>query len=272
MRQTTDPGATHPPPTPALTSTHQAPFALVRKLGTAPHSADRAEQVVHQLETAIAVGLISYGERLPPERELAAQLGVAVLTLRAALASLRERGLIHTQRGRGGGSVVRDAAVVTDNARRQRLRELSTQELRDLGDLSGSITAAAARLAAARADDSDHRRLRALADSFRTAPGTQERRCADSRFHLGLAVAAQSNRLAAGIVEVQGEITPLLWASRPDDQLLAPDVAQDDHHRIIDAIAVGDEATAHTTALEHSVHETEALINAHLQLVLAEGP
>ena len=143
---------------PAITAS--GPFSLVAQLRTNDAAgADRAEQVVHQLETAIAVGLIGHGERLPPERELAAQLGVAVLTLRAALASLRDRGFIQTRRGRGGGSAVCDAGVVTEKERRRRLRDHSTEELRDLGDLSGGITAASARLAAVRSDDADQLRL-----------------------------------------------------------------------------------------------------------------
>jgi GntR family transcriptional regulator, transcriptional repressor for pyruvate dehydrogenase complex len=247
------------------------PFSLVAQLRTnEPAGTDRAEQIVHQLETAIAVGLIGYGERLPPERELAAQLGVAVLTLRTALASLRDRGFIETRRGRGGGSAVCDAGVVTENERRRRLREHSTEELRDSGDLSGGIAAAAARLAAARSDDSDQLRLRNLAENFSAALTPLDRRRADSRFHIGIAVAAQSKRLTTATVQVRGEIAPLLWASDPAAQLFAWDQAAQDHAAIVAAIVAGDEAVAQAAALEHCARETEAVINAHLELVMTE--
>lgn len=257
---------------PAITaSTRDGPFSLVAQLRTNEATgADRAEQVVHQLETAIAVGLIGYGERLPPERELAAQLGVAVLTLRTALASLRDRGFIQTRRGRGGGSAVYDAGVVTEKERRRRLRERSTEELRDLGDLSGSIAAASARLAAARSDGADQLRLQNLADSFGAALTPQERRRADSRFHIGVAVAAQSNRLATATVQVQGEIAPLLWASDPAGQLFAWEEAVEDHAAMIAAIAAGDEQAAQAAALDHCARETEALIDAHLEFVMSD--
>jgi DNA-binding FadR family transcriptional regulator len=241
------------------------PFSLVAQLRTSDAGADRAEQIARQLETAIAVGLIGYGERLPPEREMAAQLGVAVLTLRTALASLRDRGFIQTRRGRGGGSAVCGAGVVTDKERRRRLRERSTEELRDLGDLSGGIAAASARLAAARSDHSDRLRLQNLADSFSAALTAPERRRADSRFHIGVAVAAQSNRLTAATVQVEGEIAPLLWASDPAEQLLVSDEAAQDHAAIVAAIVAGDESAAQAAALQHSARETEALINAHLE-------
>ncbi|ART70443.1 hypothetical protein BTO20_19415 [Mycobacterium dioxanotrophicus] len=251
-------------------ATRGSSFSLVAQLRTnEANGADRADQIAHQLETAIAVGLIGYGEMLPAERELAAQFGVAVLTLRAALASLRDRGFIQTRRGRGGGSVVCDAGVVTEAERRRRLRERSTEDLRDLGDLSDSIATTAARLAAARSDHADQTRLQNLADSFRSATSPQDRRKADSRFHIGLAVAAQSNRLTTATVQVQGEMAPLLWASDPAGQLFEFDQAERDHAAILEAIMRGDETAAEAAALQHCLHETEAMINTHLDLVMS---
>jgi GntR family transcriptional repressor for pyruvate dehydrogenase complex len=60
----------------------------------------------HALRRAILRGELAAGERLPPERELAAQFGVSRLTLRAALATLDAAGLIAVRHG--SGYVVRD--------------------------------------------------------------------------------------------------------------------------------------------------------------------
>ncbi len=60
----------------------------------------------HALRRAILRGELAVGERLPPERELAAQFGVSRLTLRAALATLDAAGLISVRHG--SGSIVRD--------------------------------------------------------------------------------------------------------------------------------------------------------------------
>lgn len=49
-------------------------------------------------------GRIAAGElraRLPPERELADEYGVAYMTIRRAMEELRKRGLIRTVHGRG---------------------------------------------------------------------------------------------------------------------------------------------------------------------------
>jgi GntR family transcriptional regulator len=53
------------------------------------------------LTALIRSGDLSPGSRLPPERELATNLGVAYDTIRRTTALLRERGLIVTVHGRG---------------------------------------------------------------------------------------------------------------------------------------------------------------------------
>ena len=70
-------------------------------------AAGRAEEVVLRVGQAIQLGLLNDGERLPPETEFAAQLGVSPMTLREALAILRQQGLVETRRGRAGGTFVR---------------------------------------------------------------------------------------------------------------------------------------------------------------------
>ena len=67
----------------------------------------RAETVARRLAKAIRLGLLLDGERLPAESHLAGQFGVSTVTLREALASLRQMGLVETRRGRRGGSFVR---------------------------------------------------------------------------------------------------------------------------------------------------------------------
>ena len=65
-----------------------------RDVALAPLQAEGAvEQIVRRLGEAIGAGVLAPGERLPSELELAAQLGVAPMTLRQALQILRYGGL-----------------------------------------------------------------------------------------------------------------------------------------------------------------------------------
>lgn len=62
-------------------------------------------QIVELLVRDIAANRLIDGERLAPEREMAAQLGIAVGTLRKALAELQSRGLL--ERVQGSGNYIR---------------------------------------------------------------------------------------------------------------------------------------------------------------------
>ncbi len=62
-------------------------------------------RVSERLIRQIAAGQLADGARLPPERVLAAELGISVGTLRKALAELAQRGLL--RRVQGSGNYVR---------------------------------------------------------------------------------------------------------------------------------------------------------------------
>lgn len=71
------------------------------------------QQIAELLIRDIAAGRLIDGEKLPPERDMAASMGIAVGTLRQALKSLTEKGLL--ARVQGSGNYVRakaDAASV----------------------------------------------------------------------------------------------------------------------------------------------------------------
>src|SRR5215210_6480684 len=64
------------------------------------------EETVDRLGTAIRLGILSPGTRLPSERELADQLDISRSTLRQAITTLVQSGHLHSVRGRGGGTFV----------------------------------------------------------------------------------------------------------------------------------------------------------------------
>jgi GntR family transcriptional regulator len=70
-----------------------------------PFSADPLRltyvQVAEHIEARIEAGELAAGQRMRPERDLAAEYGVAYNTVRKSMELLRERGLIVTMHGRG---------------------------------------------------------------------------------------------------------------------------------------------------------------------------
>jgi GntR family transcriptional regulator len=86
-------------------------------------------QIEERVAEAITAGDLQAGDRLPPERELAGQLGVSRMTLRQALESLSRRGLLVRSRGRRGGTFIAQPKIERDMTNLTGL----TQQLRRQG-------------------------------------------------------------------------------------------------------------------------------------------
>jgi len=227
------------------------------------HAGGRAETVTRRLADAIALGLLLDGERLPTESDLANQLGVSTVTLRDALATLRELGFVETRRGRGGGSFVRAPREHGATRLERRLRELSLHELRDIGDHRAAIASAAAKLAASRSTDRDVQTLREHLARLRAARTTTERRRADARIHIEIAATAQSPRLTQEELDLWSAVGDLVWLAVPVHEVGA---VIDEHDALVDAIERHDADAARTLADRHITTETERLLGLRLEL------
>jgi DNA-binding FadR family transcriptional regulator len=224
----------------------------------------RSELVARRLTDAIALGLIPDSEQLPGEADLAGMFGVSTTTIRDALSSLRLRGLIHTRRGRGGGSFVSAQEEMSTAIVRDRLEELSLAQLRDLGDHYSAIAGTAARLAAERATPDDVQRLVAVCDSLESAKGLGGRRRADAQFHIEVAATAQSTRLYRAEVSLQAEVGTLLWLAFGDDESHRRTVRS--CRDVVAAIDRTDGDAARTAAEERVADSTARLIDLRLAL------
>jgi GntR family transcriptional repressor for pyruvate dehydrogenase complex len=242
------------------------PVSLIAPLATL----GRADEVVLRVGQAIQLGLLADGEQLPPEAEFAGQLGVSAMTLREALAMLRQQGLVQTRRGRAGGTFVQRPTAPPLGPLRDRLRAMSLGELRDLTDEQSAVSGAAARLAATRAPTVSVRRLLALAGQLSAAATPGARIMADSRFHIEVAIASKSQRLTALEVALQTKLAELLWlpaqangeagrsgvdppAPVPPDSLALDHVtAAEAHAAIAAAIEAEDGSQARLLAEEHA--------------------
>jgi DNA-binding FadR family transcriptional regulator len=234
--------------------------------GSEPEGLGRADQVSYQIETAILMGILSEGDRLPTESVLAAELGISPITLRQSLAALRTKGLIETSRGRSGGSVIRRQIELTDTQLQHKLKETSTEALRDLGDLGAAIASMSARLAASRAGPQNVEDLENLAKRHRDTVDERARRRMDSRFHVAVSIAAQSSRLTSAALQLEAELMTLWWSLPVHSGSQNSLVKQ--HMAIVDAIRDRDADAAARAAEHHSRSEMEYLIEQHLGLMM----
>jgi GntR family transcriptional regulator, transcriptional repressor for pyruvate dehydrogenase complex len=170
----------------------------------------RTQAVFERLRNAVALDVFKDGEQLPPESELAAQLGVSPVTLREALGLLRDAGLLETKRGRTGGSFVRRSAYEPVGHGRSRLLEMSLVDLRDLSDWRNSVGEASAGLAAERASDDEVEGMSQHVESFAESRDGPAARRAEGRLLIALATASQSVRHTRAAVACVIDYGPLL--------------------------------------------------------------
>jgi DNA-binding FadR family transcriptional regulator len=231
-------------------------------LGTGQTSG-RAEQVAQRLGEAIRLGLILDGERLPSEVQLSEQLGIATVTLREALAALREQGLIVTRRGRGGGTFARSPQVELPDSPPLRLLDFSTHDIRELGDHRSAISGMAAQLAAQRALPEEIANLYRQVERLRAAATASHRRRADTQFTIEVAAAAQSSRLAREELALRAEVGDLLWLERSDAD---HEVSARSRAELVDAIRRSDPQRSRELAERHVAADTRRLLAARLEL------
>ena len=215
------------------------------------------EETVERLGTAIRLGLLPPGTRLPAERELCARLGIARSTLRQALVALGQSGHLRATRGRGGGTFVADPLPPADPPSADLVASW-----REACDERLAIEVGVAVLAAERADTEDLQNLYDLAGRLETMLGDFDAyRKADVRLHVGLAEATGSQRLVSAMTEVQGTMTRLISLIAHPPEVL--ESANTQHRRLLYAIRRRDELTAAREMAEH-VRATEQILGGLL--------
>jgi GntR family transcriptional regulator, transcriptional repressor for pyruvate dehydrogenase complex len=203
------------------------------------------EETLERLGTAIKLGLLQPGERLPAERELCRTLGISRSTLRQALTALVQSGHLHAARGRSGGTFVADSPPPVPRPSPELLsgwREWCDQRL--------AVELAVAVLAAERADpgelDALDECVTVMEDALEDFPAYRQ---ADVRWHIGLAEAARSARLTAAMTEAQGMMTDLISYIAHPPELLAWTNQQ--HARMLAAVRKRDADRAMRLMAEH---------------------
>lgn len=201
------------------------------------------------IATAISLGELSVGDRLPSESELAEDLGIAVATVRKSLAELRDDGLVETLRGRSGGTFVVQVPFPSDEQVRQYLAGITLVNLRDFGDERTTISRGLVNFACQRIQQGSISSLYAAADRFLQAEDPSSRARDYSRFHTEIALAAQSPRLLQHQMRLLSEISSLLWSQGGAGML--PEDVERDHEELIQALERRDPDAAKQTIQRH---------------------
>lgn len=204
------------------------------------------QDVLDFFRREIQLGRLRPGDRLPAERTLAAQLGIARETLRQALRGLEDGGQLRTVRGAAGGSIIQQAEPDLE-ALWADIRARGAQII-ELSEFRSVVESATARLAATRRDDDDLARLDAAQQELAEAVTTSASRIADTGFHLAVASAAGNGFLVAAVEDARArmfEPVDLLPFSFVKESSLAA------HQRVLDAIRDQDPDAAAEAMCDH---------------------
>jgi GntR family transcriptional repressor for pyruvate dehydrogenase complex len=219
-----------------------------------------SEQVRDQLMDSIRAGHFEPGSRMPAERQLCEEFGVARTTVREAIQQLVSLGVVERRNSRL--YVVEYLGVVSapvDGLKR---------EVRELFETRRVIEIAMTDLAARKATDRQRSEIGDLANEFEPGIELSQFRDLDHRFHAAIAAACGNPLLA----ELYGRVLRALFESPAFASLLYTQVnrsqvdeiistSADGHRKIAEAVLAKDgEAAAHTAG-EHLAEVERRMLN-----------
>ncbi|GAA1252743.1 MULTISPECIES: FadR/GntR family transcriptional regulator [Streptomyces] len=203
------------------------------------------EQVLDRLRAYVAEGGLRAGDRLPPERDLAARLGVSRASVKQAIVVLEVQGLVEARHG-GGTYLMRDSLdpePVEHMVERRR-------RLPDVLEAREALETKLAELAAERRTDEDLSALntaldRMAADIEEGGHGVE----GDRLFHAAVTAAAHSALLAEFMRSIADQVTESRTESLRQPRRPARSLAQ--HRAILEAIETGRPAQAAAAMRRH---------------------
>lgn len=213
-----------------------------------------SDAIARDIEQRILEGSLKAGDRLPAERDLAADLGVSRASLREALQKLVSRGMLSSRQGEGTFVTDRLDASFAEPWQEMLRGHPSVRE--DLLEFRHILEAKAAECAALRATDADRERLAQCFDRLEASfmgDDLDEQVASDLSFHQAIAEASHN--------AIIGHLTSSLLRLMHDhirrnlSELMRMPQAREDlrlqHRRVWDSIREGRADQARISATEH---------------------
>jgi GntR family transcriptional repressor for pyruvate dehydrogenase complex len=240
----------------AAESSNGEPAAVAQPSDAAPRFDSLAkrglpELIAEQIVEAIRTTPLHPGDRLPPEADLAHQLGVGRTSVREALQKLQTLGIVEVIRGRG--AFVREPSS-DDDAERGFAKWTNEHAvaIEDLIEARIAIETSTAGLAAVRATDEQKRAIAELNDAHRDAGRRRDLAdmvATDERFHSLIAEASDNPLLA----KINSMLSPEVTSFRRMT-LAVPRVAERSaaaHELIVKAISKTQPDAARAAMIDH---------------------
>jgi GntR family transcriptional regulator, transcriptional repressor for pyruvate dehydrogenase complex len=201
------------------------------------------QRVLAHVESELAAGRLTLGDRLPGERVLAGQLGISRPSVREAIRALEVLGVVRTATGSGpeaGAVIVADAAAGLGATLRLHVAT-SSVPVGDVVALRLLLEGWAVREAARRPDDAVLDEAAALLDRMDAEPDPDRFLDLDGDFHAGLVGLAGNVLVTAVMTSLRGAVRSYVGAGadRVPDWAATAARLRAEHRRILQAVRAG---------------------------------
>lgn len=226
------------------------------------------EKIVAQIRRAIFNKEIPPGDRLPSERDLAKTFNTSRVSIRSAILTLKNTGLVYVKKGAGGGT------FVTEDIGAGKISELlhdiirwKSISIRHVIDVRDMIEPKIAYFAALNRTDADMEKIweciNSLDRSFKQKKVFQSK---DELFHKALADAANNPLLSifqAALIDLLFKfISSIKWEDREKESISSY------HRKVAEKVEIGDPEGAYDMMTEHLADMREILVRYPLGDVL----
>jgi GntR family transcriptional regulator, transcriptional repressor for pyruvate dehydrogenase complex len=238
------------------------------------HTRRAFEEICERIREQLALGVLKPGDKLPPERDLAQQLGVSRNVLREALRSLEMAGVLRLLKGVKGGAFIQEGDTSRMNGVMRDMLSLGTISIRELSEARVYVLDLVVRLACANARQSDIDALEANIE--RTELATKEGRLLDrvecSREFYRLLGNSTRNKVIAMIMDSVTEIHMRFVYAKVASSGVAMRRLAERRRQLVSAIAGKDASLAsrlmraHLEAVQKMLEQDPGAMSLHVAL------
>ncbi|MEV0634521.1 FadR/GntR family transcriptional regulator [Streptomyces sp. NPDC050619] len=222
------------------------------------------DKAIEQIRELIRSGALPPGSKLPPEPDLAAQLGLSRNLAREAVKALAVARVLEVRRGDGTYVTSLQPSLLLEGlGGAVDLLQSDAGALLDLMEVRRLLEPVATALAATRISDEGLAEVKGHLDAMREARDDVERLNAhDAAFHRAVVAATGNESLVTLLEGVSGRtLRARIWRGLVDSQAAGRTLAE--HEAIFSALSRRDTALSQATALLH-ISNTEQWLREHL--------
>ncbi|WP_405799519.1 FadR/GntR family transcriptional regulator [Streptomyces sp. NBC_01506] len=223
------------------------------------------DKAIAKIRELIRTGALPPGSKLPPEPDLAAQLGLSRNLAREAVKVLSVARVLEVRRGDGTYVTSLQPSLLLEGlGGAVDLLQGDSAALQDLMEVRRLLEPIATGLAATRISDEQLATVKTHLDAMREAHDDVEQlNTHDAAFHRAVIAATGNESLLTLLEGISGRtLRARIWRGLVDDQAAGRTLAE--HEAIFQALSTGDASLSQAAALLH-VSNTEQWLREHLR-------